>query len=144
MEWYKNYQKGKPFYTISSRWTLQKNYYAGWITIEHHDGSQKDHILTMSGSQMARDMTGMGSNIEPFPEEDLPIVIGKIKESREAALLARIKRSEEALEKAHADFADRDDWEPKLVDFKDVEDYNYDDPCHGRFDSEMYKEVHVA
>lgn len=143
-EWYKNYEKGKPFYVISTRWTLQKHYYAGWTQIEHYDKSRSDRILTMCGSEISADMTGVGSNIKPFPEEDLMTTIGKIKESREIALLARTKRAEDALEKARSEFANRDKWRPEEVDFKDRDSYNFHGETYGRFEHEMYKEVYIA
>lgn len=142
--WYKNYEKGKPFYTVSTQWTIQKNYYAGWCSMEHYDGSISEHILTMSGGQMNSTMTGLGSPFMPFPEEDLEEVVGKIKELKEAQLLRAIDFCERKLKASRDAYDDRENWEPKMIDFKGGEPYDYHGETYGRFDGDHYREVHIA
>lgn len=143
-EWYKNYEKGKPFYSLSSRWTIQKHYFAGWFQIRHSSDEISDNLATLSGATFSADGHAMGSDIRPFPEENLDEVISKIKAQKAANRQKQVELAQKHLEKKVKKLSEMDSWEPELIDFKDREDYDYYDPEYGRFDHPMYIKVEMA
>lgn len=142
--WYRDYEKGKPFYTVSSLDVLQKNYYAGWLQIKHYDDSITDWILTMQGGQMrANSPTDMRRRWPAFPEEELAVVVSQLKEFNQVRAASRVKSAQEALDKAVQNQAKAGDWTPKTIDFKEDEEYDWFNPNYPRFDDEMYVRVEL-
>lgn len=116
MSWYKNYPKGRPFYSrVSAISTcIQKLYFAGWLE------TSDDRVFILSTNGGLTLYKPEERNLRP--EDEYQALVRQVKDFNEKILKSRVARLESQLSAERIKAKHADEFEPELTDFPTNED----------------------